>query len=236
MGIWVEVHKYLRLCSSGIFGDQTGGSSPLHHQDLFSVHACTTCRFFTQRKTLRDNETLSHKETSCRLALFMQLLLLLFFFCTCMGPELSLFQLQFLSWLKAAAHDKRMCLFCAADVSLCGRGNEDDGGRRGNEDGGGGGTRGRLLHRLSDVLHVSQAMCQGQLWLCMWRLYVYVGGFFLPSRLDLFSAWLHFAPEFQFGMSMGRNTNYAQHNPVSAALLLLNKSQAITGYNPFQIL
>lgn len=117
--------------------------------------------------------------------------------------------------------------FCAADVSLCGRGNEDDWGRRGHE-------RQAVTSsvRCPPCIssHVSRAVVVVCVKMCMWVV------FFLPSGLDLFSAWLHFAPEFQFGMSMGRNTNYAQHNPVSAALLLLNKSQAITDYNPFQIL
>lgn len=168
MGIWLEVHKYLRFCSSGIFGDQTGGSSPLHHQDLFSVHVCTICRSSGRGRLwslMRDNETWSHKETSWRTL-----------YASMYGPRALLVSVAISVLIEGCSAWQTNVSFCAADVSLCGRGNEDDGGRRMW----GGYTRGRLLRRLSDVLHVSQAMCQGQLWLCMWRLYVFVG-FFFPA-------------------------------------------------------
>lgn len=109
------------------------------------------------------------------------------------------------------------------------------GGRRGEKGWGGGDRRGRLLQRLSDVLHVSQAMCQGQLWSCAERLHLYGSvSFCLPDETSFeLSSTL---PQISVGDVNGMEYKSRATQSMSTALLLLNKSQAITGYNPFQIL
>lgn len=118
-GIWVEVHKYLRFCSLGIFGDQMGlqPAAPLGFVFCTCVSVYSSSSFRAKGRLwspIRHKESWSHTETFRGFTLFMQL----FFFLSLLGPELTSFQLQLLSWLKAAARDKWMCLFVAADVSL----------------------------------------------------------------------------------------------------------------------
>lgn len=132
-GIWVEVHKYLRFCSSGVFGDQMGlqPAAPLGFVFCTCVSVYSSLSFRAKGRLwspMWHKEIWSHTETFRGFTLFMQL----FFFLSLLGPELASFQLQLLSWLKAAARDKWMCLFVAADVSLRAlrRRRLEEGGRR----------------------------------------------------------------------------------------------------------
>lgn len=153
----------------------------------------------------------------------------LFFFHTS-GFKLFLFQEQFLSWLKAAEHDKWMCL-CAADVSLwlyvctvllmVDRMEE----RRGAEEAG--------CYFYCQMSSMYLKPCVKDSCVCV-NVCVCVC---LPSRLDFFSAYQLLAQNFGFRVHGKEYKSCATQSFVeSAARLLLNKSQAITEYNPFHIL
>lgn len=154
-----------------------------------SVFCACVCVMYSlsvskQTKTLKpDNENWSCKETSCRRALFGQLLP------SFLGPSAPCFRSQILLWLKAAAHVEWMCLSVLqmlVCVLCC---------WWWKEVGVDGVHKSRLLHLLSDVLHVSQAMCQGQLWLCEENVCVSV----FPFQTSPLFSLAAFCPKFQFG-------------------------------------
>lgn len=128
--------------------------------------------------------------------------------------------------------------FCAADVSVGGCTCVADGG---GWWGGGWGAQEAGCYIFCQMSSMYLKPCVKGSCVCVSvkSVYVCVCVFFcLPDQTSFRLSSI--LPKISVCMSMGRNTNHAQQSLVelleSTALLLLNKTQAITEHNPFQIL
>lgn len=231
--IWVETYKYLRFCSSGIVGDQMGFQPSAPQGFVFHACACVCvicdCAISSSsRRRLWSliNENWSYKETS-----------LGFFIPTFLGLSYSCFQEQFLSWLKAAAHDKWMCLsvlqmLVCGRVCVCAQQLMEE--LRGAQE------AGCYIFCQMSSMYLKPCVKDSCVCINVKRVCVYLCVCVcvcVPVRLEFFSAKQLLAQIFSFHVHGKKYKSCTTQSLVkSAAWPLLNKSKAITEHNPFHIL
>lgn len=137
MGVWVEVHKYLRFCSWGFLGDQTGFQPPAPLGFVFRSRVSVQYVALQAKEIFEGWCTIVKTDHTKNFLSFLLTFFSYFFFFLLRGSARALscpsFHLRLLSWLKAAAHDKWMCLFVPQMLACVRR--AADGGRKGSEGG-----------------------------------------------------------------------------------------------------